>query len=469
MRTVSDISRRKLLAGAALLGLLQGHKAIARKNVAKRPNILFIMADDMGYADLGCYGSHHIKTPNLDRLAANGVRMLQGYANSAVCSATRTALITGRYQYRLPCGLEEPIAYGHIGLPQDVPTLPGLLRQLGYHTALVGKWHLGAMPDFSPLDRGYDRFFGVPDGGSDYFTHRLGPAGNLYEGNAQVERAGYMTDLLGERAVADIKEMASAGQPFFMSLHFTAPHWPWEGPEDEAIARSLSNPMHWDGGNLETYAAMVENMDANIGRIIEQIDRSGVADNTIVVFTSDNGGERFSETWPFTGAKTELLEGGLRVPLIIKWPSRIQPGTTSQQVMISMDFVPTLLAAAGADPERLPPFDGENLLGVIIGQDANHDRTLFWRYKAAEQAAVRQGEWKYLKIRDREFLFNLARDERERANLKDAEPGRFAALKQAFLEWNGTMLPYLPSTGSHNISSDWPDHYIPVEPFPISP
>ncbi|CAM8665083.1 MULTISPECIES: sulfatase family protein [Sphingobium] len=466
MRTTSEITRRKLLAGAASLGLFHGHKAIARKQTANRPNILFIMADDMGYADLGCYGSHHIRTPNLDRLAANGIRMLQGYANSAVCSATRTALITGRYQYRLPCGLEEPIAFGHIGLPLDVPTLPGLLRQLGYQTALIGKWHLGAMPDFSPLDRGYDSFFGVPDGGSDYFTHRLGPTGNLYEGERPVERAGYMTDLLGERAVADIKKMASDGRPFFMSLHFTAPHWPWEGPEDAAVAKSLSSPMHWDGGSLKTYAAMVECMDANVGRIIEQIERLGIADDTIVVFTSDNGGERFSETWPFTGAKTELLEGGLRVPLIVKWPARIKAGTTSQQVMISMDFVPTLLSAAGADMHNLPPFDGQDLLGVLVGIDANRDRTLYWRYKAAEQAAVRQGEWKYLKIRDREFLFNLTQDERERANLKDIEPGRFASLKQAFAEWDGTMLPYLSSTGSHGISSDWPDHYQPVDPIP---
>lgn len=466
-QTDTSFTRRSLLAGTAALAcspLLAAAPRIATKGL---PNILFIMADDLGYADLGCYGSHHIRTPHLDRLAREGVQLLQGYASSSVCSATRTALITGRYQYRLRCGLEEPIAFGHVGLPADIPTLPGLLRQRGYETALVGKWHLGNMPDFSPLDRGYDHFFGVSDGGSDYFTHRLGLEANLYDGPKQVDRAGYMTNLLGERAVQEVNRMSNGGKPFFISLHFTAPHWPWEGPEDEAVSRTLTNPMHPDGGNLKTYAAMVESMDANIGLVLDQLSRSGLTDNTIVVFTSDNGGERFSETWPFTGSKTELLEGGVRVPLIVRWPGRITPGSTSRQVMSSMDFAPTLLAAAGAKHHELPPFDGENLLDVLTSRSAERERTLFWRYKAAEQAAVRSGDWKYLKIRDREFLFDLAQDERERANLKERNPERFAALKRSFDQWNATMLPYPDDSSSHNISAEWPDHYVPVKPFAI--
>ena len=323
------------------------------------------------------------------------------------------------------------------------------------------------MPDFSPLDRGYDHFFGVSDGGSDYFTHRLGLEGNLYDGAKLVDRAGYMTNLLGERAVQEVDRISNRGKPFFISLHFTAPHWPWEGPEDEAVSRTLTNPMHPDGGNLKTYAAMVESMDANIGLVLDQISRSGLTDNTIVVFTSDNGGERFSETWPFTGSKTELLEGGVRVPLIVRWPGRIPPGSTSRQVMSSMDFAPTLLAAAGATYQELPPFDGENLLDVLTSRSAERERTLFWRYKAAEQAAVRSGDWKYLKIRDREFLFDLAQDERERANLKERHPERFAALKRRFDQWNATMLPYPDDSGSHNISAEWPDHYVPVKPVAI--
>jgi len=457
------ISRRNLLTVTAALGLLPTFDAVARSADRRKPNILFIMADDLGYADLGCYGSHHIKTPNLDRLASQGAQLFQGYANSSVCSATRTALITGRYQYRLPCGLEEPIAMSKIGLPSNVPTLPGLLRKLGYHTALIGKWHLGPMPDFSPLDRGYDSFFGISDGGSDYFEHGLLGKANLYEGRSPVERAGYLTDLLGSKTVDQLDEAAATGLPFFISLHFTAPHWPWEGPEDEAIAKTIANPIHMDGGNLKTYAAMVESMDDNVGRVLDKLDRLNLSDNTIVVFTSDNGGERFSETWPFIGAKTELLEGGIRVPLIIRWPAHIGAGSTSQQVMISMDFAPTLLAAAGMEQRRMSGLDGENLLDILTGKAPEHSRTLFWRYNAAEQAAAREGDWKYLKIRDREYLFDLGADQRERANLKEREPERLKALKAAFATWNATMLPYPDDAYSHNVSGDWADRYAPVK------
>jgi arylsulfatase A-like enzyme len=235
-------------------------------------------------------------------------------------------------------------------------------------------------------------------------------------------------------------------------LHFTASHWPWEGPEDEHLSRQIGNPQHPDGGNLATYARMVESMDENVGRLMSALERLGIADNTIVVFTSDNGGERFSDTWPFIGAKTELLEGGIRVPLIVRWPAAIAAGTTSPQVMISMDFVPTLLAAAGAGPALLSGFDGENLLDVLTAKAEPRQRTLFWRYKARNQAAVRDGDWKYLKILDREWLFNLAQDQHERANLSRREPKRFADLKAKYEAWNATMLPYPSDSATHSIS-----------------
>jgi arylsulfatase A-like enzyme len=463
---MTKVSRRGMLAtvgGTAVS--LAAPRAFARPaKTASPPNIIFIMADDLGYADLGCYGARTIKTPNLDRLAAQGLRLTDGYSNSPVCSATRTGLITGRYQYRFRCGLEEPIALANYGLPADTPTLPSHMRQLGYTTSLVGKWHLGSLPEYSPLKNGYDRFFGIQEGGADYFTHRLTfgsvTSAGLIDGAIPIERHGYLTDLLGAKAIEEVELAAAQKRPMMLSLHFTAPHWPWEGPEDEHLSKHIANPQHPDGGNLATYARMVENMDENIGKLLSALERLGIADNTIVIFTSDNGGERFSDTWPFIGAKTELLEGGIRVPLIVRWPAAIAAGTTSPQVMISMDFVPTLLAAAGAGPALLSGFDGENLLDVLTGKAEPRQRTLFWRYKAGNQAAVREGDWKYLKILNREWLFNLAQDQHERANLSKREPKRFADLKAKYEAWNATMLPYPSDSATHSISEMLADRYL---------
>lgn len=463
---MTQVSRRGALAtvGGAAVSLAAGRALAAHDGPAPRPNIIFIMADDLGYADLGCYGARSIKTPNLDRLAAQGLRLTDGYSNSPVCSATRTGLITGRYQYRFRCGLEEPIGLVNFGLPAQTPTLPSRIRQLGYTTSLVGKWHLGSMPDYSPLKNGYDRFFGIQEGGADYFTHRLKfgsmTSAGLIEGATPIERHGYLTDLLGAKAIEEVEFAAARKQPIMLSLHFTAPHWPWEGPEDEHLSQQIGNPQHPDGGNLATYARMVESMDENVGRLMSALERLGLADNTIVIFTSDNGGERFSDTWPFIGAKTELLEGGIRVPLIVRWPAGIAAGTTSPQVMMSMDFVPTLLAAAGAGQELLSGFDGENLLDVLTGKAEPRQRTLFWRYKAGNQAAVRDGDWKYLKIFDREWLFNLAQDQHERANLSKREPRRFADLKAKYEAWNATMLPYPSDSATHSISELLADRYF---------
>lgn len=469
MAASPSLTRRGLLGRSAALGLASLWNPPVFAAPQRKPNILYIMADDLGYADLGCYGSRHIRTSNIDRLASEGLKLSQGYANSPVCSATRTALITGRYQYRLPCGLEEPISFNDVGLPADVPTLPSLLQKQGYYTALVGKWHLGKMGKYSPLERGYQSFFGVQDGGSDYFSHGLKGRKNLYDGDQLASREGYLTDLFGERTLTEIDKAQDLNRPFYISLHFTAPHWPWEGPEDEALAKTVTNPMHYDGGDLSTYAKMVESMDANIGRLLDYLEQSGQADDTIIIFTSDNGGERFSDTWPLIGSKTELLEGGIRVPLVIRWPSRIAAGSESDQVMVSMDMVPTLLAASGASAKGLPSFDGENLLAVLTGQTTPKERTLFWRYNAADQAAMRSGKWKYLKIRDREFLFDLANDEHERANRKAHEPEIFERMKQQYTEWNATMLPYTEKNYTHSISSDWADRYEPVTSLPPPP
>ena len=455
-------TRRRLLNHATALSLLsyvglpRAAQSVNTQHQQDRPNILFILADDLGYGDLGIYGQTDFTTPHLDKLARQGLRFTQAYANSAVCSATRFGLITGRYQYRLRGGLEEPIARAtdNLGLPPEHPTLPSLLKKSGYTTALFGKWHLGFLPTFGPLKSGYEVFFGNYGGAIDYFTHKSGVGEkvpeDLYEDEVPVHKLGYYTDLLAARAV-DYLEKYDKKTPFFLSLHFTAPHWPWEAPGDEAVSKEIKDIFHYDGGDLVTYGKMVGALDTAIGRVLKTLESRGLSKNTIVVFTSDNGGERFSRTWPFSGQKTELLEGGIRVPAIVRWPAKIKADQVSSQVTISMDWLPSLLAAAGTapDPDYLP--DGENLLPVILGASAGHARTLFWRYKANTQRAVRSGDWKYLRISGNEFLFNVVTDQRERANLAFKHPEILARLKTQWENWNAIMLPITKEVRTHAV------------------
>jgi arylsulfatase A-like enzyme len=452
-----DRKRRMAIKGLSTLAVLPAAALAKAGQDSRQPNILFILADDLGYADLSVYGQTDFRTPNLDRLAAQGLRLTQAYSNSAVCSATRFGLITGRYQYRLRGGLEEPIAGASdtIGLPPDHPTLPSLLKAAGYRTALIGKWHLGSLPNFGPLKSGYDSFYGNYGGAIDYFTHKPGVGPNvkedLYEGEVAVHEVGYYTDLLGDRAAAFVRQQ-DKDKPFFLSLHYTAPHWPWEGPKDEEVSKQIDNIFHYDGGDLATYAKMVVALDASIGRVLKALEQKGQAGNTIVIFTSDNGGERFSKTWPFSGQKTELLEGGIRVPAIVRWPARIKPGQVNEQVAISMDWLPTLLAAAGTAPAASHPPDGKNLLPVLLGELQPQERTLFWRYKANAQRAARAGNWKYLKLNGNEFLFDVTKDQRERANLAYKHPDKLADLKQQWERWNADMLPIGPEVRTHGVS-----------------
>jgi arylsulfatase A-like enzyme len=431
---------------------------------SKPPNIIFILADDLGYADVSCYGRRDINTPNIDRIAARGVRFLQGYANSAVCSATRLALITGRYQYRLRLGLEEPLSGNpEVGLPPEHPTLPSLLKNAGYRTSLIGKWHLGALPKFGPLKSGYEHFFGFRGGAVDYFSHNSYLKGHdLWDQDVEVHQVGYLTDQLGARAVDAVNSYAKSGQPFLISLHFNAPHWPWEGPGDEEESKRLAGTAlrDFDGGTQKTYQRMIEAMDAQIGRVLEGLDVNGLTENTIVIFTSDNGGERFADTWPFTGKKTDLLEGGLRIPMVIAWPARIAPGRISDQVAISMDWLPTLLAAAGTAPDPGYPPDGMNLLPALTGNVAAVDRKLFWRYKGKWQRAARIGDYKFLKILDNTFLFNVVEDPLERANLKERHKDIYARLAAEWQAWNASMLPEIAESFTRAFTGqDLADHY----------
>ena len=458
------VDRRKVLLGAA--ATLSLGPTILRA-AERRPSFLFIMADDMGWADLGCYGRDDVATPNLDALARDGMKFHHAYANSPVCSPTRVGLITGRYQYRLRVGLDEPLGGDKIGLEPGTPTLPLQLRQAGYQTSLIGKWHLGMQDRNSPLRHGYDHFWGIRSGGVDYFKHdsrRADPKSpsvpDLWDGDTPVQVNGYLTDLIGDRASREIVRMSRETKPFMLSLHFTAPHWPWEAPGDAETSRSLSSAMHFDGGNIATYRKMIESLDQNVGRVLAALKASGRADDTIVVFTSDNGGERFAKTWPFNGMKGEVLEGGIRTPLLVRWPGRVARGVTSEQVAISMDWTPTFLDAAGVPMGSRAPTDGISLMSALR-ESRVVERDLFWRYKANSQAALRRGPWKFLRINDTEYLFDVVADPQERGNLREREPERFATLKAAWERWNGGMLAYTDDSVSWNNKTlkTLPDRY----------
>ncbi len=453
--------------GAATLGLGACSKSDARQTRLPKgpPNIIFIMADDLGYADLSCYGRRDYSTPHVDSLAKDGLKYTHGYSNSAVCSATRLGLITGKYQYRFPAGLEEPIAINHIGIDPDVPTMPSELKRLGYETALIGKWHLGQLPDYGPLKSGYDHFFGHRSGAVDYYTHSSVGQYDLWDGEVTAEQSGYVTELIGNRAVEQIEQFAKRESPFFLSLHFTAPHWPWQaggarGKQESDRLAQMEHPLaivHYDGGDMDTYAKMVISMDDQVGRVLKALKDHDLDQNTIIVFTSDNGGERFSDNWPFTGQKSELLEGGIRVPVIIKWPGKIDPGSESDVPIVSMDWMPTLLAISNASHSI--EFDGVNIMDTFVGNPLA-ERPLYWRFNSHDQKAVRMGKWKYLSISGNEFLFDIVADPRERGNLKRRHPEVFESLKARYETWNAQMLPYRPANFSGSIAgADQADHY----------
>jgi arylsulfatase A-like enzyme len=418
-----------------------------------RPNIIFIVADDLGYADLGCYGGRGFDgtgresvSPNLDALAAGGMRFTQGYSNSPVCSPTRFALMTARWQYRLRGAMDEPIKSSSkgsttLGLPPEQPTLPSLLKSAGYRTALIGKWHLGYPPHFGPLKSGYEEFFGPMSGGVDYFTHCSSTGDHdLYFGEEEKHEEGYLTDLLSKRAVEYVNR-DRGDAPFFLSLHYTAPHWPWETRDDAHIAPDVAkNLFHLHGGNIHAYRKMIHHMDEGIGWIVEALRTSGQLDNTLIVFTSDNGGERFSDNWPLVGGKMDLTEGGIRVPYIAHWPAVIQCGTVSLQHCLTMDWSATMLQVGGAAPTQT--LDGVSLLPVLQG-GAVLERPLYWRMNHRNQRAHRSGDWKYLKVDEHEYLFHIPADERERANLATREPGRMGALRAAWEAW-ASSIPSIP-------------------------
>lgn len=415
--------------------------------LAQRPNIIYIMTDDMGYGDLSCYGNKKFMTPNLDKLASQGVRFVNAYAAAPVCTPTRTALMTGRYPAKLPLGLLEPLrspkkdsAYG---LTKDIPSLGTLMKASGYETVLIGKWHLGFMPQHSPTKNGFDYFFGIHSGGADYISHKGENgtrANDLYENDSLVYPEGYLTDLFSQKSVSFINQKHN--KPFFLMITFNAPHWPWQGPTDLAYPDSTDFTA---GGSPSVYAAMMKSLDDGVGKIMEALNESQLNNNTIVIFTNDNGGERYSDNGGLSKSKMTLWEGGIRVPAFVKWPDKINAGITTQQVAITMDWTATILKAGGAKADKNFPLDGIDLMPVLTGKYKNIDRTLYWRtFQRSKHKAVRDGKWKYLKDEKGEYFFDLNVDQEEKNDLKTKEKKRFEKMKVKLAEWEKTLLQPIP-------------------------
>lgn len=334
-----SVSRRDFLVtstAAAAAALVSPARLFLR---AAKPNLLFILCDDLGYGDVSAFGRPDYKTPNIDRLVTQGARFTNAYTAASTCTPTRVAFVTGRYPQRQIPELQRPMGWGlselpTYGLSSDVPTIARMLKGAGYDTALVGKWHLGFAPEFSPLRHGFDEFFGIKGGGADYFTH-TGRRGvhELYEGDVTADRVGYMTDLLTDRAIGCIDRKRA--NPFYLSLHYTAPHWPWEGPADthgDSIPHDLVA-----GGSQKVFREMMKSLDDGIGRVMRALSRAGHDRTTLVIFTSDNGGERYSYNWPWSNGKFTLYEGGIRVPLALRWPGTIPAGGSCDQLAITME------------------------------------------------------------------------------------------------------------------------------------
>lgn len=412
---------------------------------SQHPNIIYIMTDDMGYGDLSGYGRKDYLTPNLDKLASQGIKFINAYSAGPLCTPTRTAFMTGRYPAKTPVGLIEPLTGNKsdtaFGLTTDYPSIATLMKAAGYQTALIGKWHLGSRSQHSPVKNGFDYFFGFHSGAADYISHKGdGRTHDLYENDTLVYPHGYLTDLFSQKAVAFIKQKHN--KPFFLTLTFNAPHWPWQGPTDKPYADSVN---FRNGGSPAIYAAMMKSLDDGIGNIMKTLDDEQLSAKTIIIFTNDNGGERYSDNGGLANAKGTLWEGGIRVPAFVRWPGKINAGNITQQVAITMDWTKTILSVGGATAHKGFPLDGIDLMPILTGKKKIAERTIYWRaFQRNKQKAIRDGNWKYLQDEKGEYLFNLVADQGEKNDVKAKEETIFNRLKKKYAKWEKTVLQPIP-------------------------
>jgi arylsulfatase A len=411
---------------------------------AARPNIVLIMSDDMGYADLGSYGASDVKTPNIDSLGRDGVRLTDFYANGVLCSPTRAGLINGRYQQRYL--IDNVVGGATPPLKITGESLPQLLKNAGYATGLVGKWHLGATVQTGPRAHGFEYFFGFLGSHIDFYHHNRGAmAGDLWENDGSIYPqldGEYMTDLITDRSIRFIEQSAAANKPFFVDVAYNAPHWPYQPPGKPSPAPGTGAQQLPQQDNTATradYVAMVEAVDQGVGKILQAIERLRLMNNTIVIFTNDNGGEWLSNGGPLFNRKWTTWEGGIRVPALIKWPGHIQPGRVSDQVGITMDLSASIVAVSGG---KVPAnYDGINLFPILEGRALEVERTLFWRTDVGNRSmrAVRSGDWKLVVDGNHIFVFNLRQDVSERNDLTSHRTDIANRLRPMITRWEQEM------------------------------
>lgn len=430
---------------------------------ASKPNIVLIVADNLGNGDLSCYGCKDIQTPHIDSIAAGGVRFTNFYSNGPECSPTRTALMTGRYQQRL-VGLECALGTGNVGryddafklaaernlgLPPSENVLIPALKQQAYKTVGLGKWHLGYEKHLLPPHHGFDYFLAALGGTVDYFYHNE-PTGEhvLYENLNQVRRDGYLTDLITDGGVKFLKDQPKS-EPIFLYLPYNAPSAPFQDPDvkpDQPKVSSKWDSKDWQKGDRATLKKIIERLDLGVGKIMKTLDESGRADNTLLIFCSDNGAYPIAASnAPFRGHASELLEGGIHVACMARWPGKLPAGIVDDRPTLTFDLTASIMSAAGCDAPPDRPLDGIDVLGEIANGKSAKPRTLFWRSRRADRTwkAVRKDQFKYLVRIDndtrREYFFDLASDPHESVNLIRQHHEKSDSLKQLLSQWESDV------------------------------
>lgn len=430
----------------------------------QQPDIVLIVADNLGHGDLSCYGCPDIQTPNIDGIAKRGVRFTNFYSNGPECSPTRTALLTGRYQQRIP-GLEcalgtgnvgryddaiELAERGELGLPPSESVLIPALNEAGYTTVGLGKWHLGYEKHLLPPHHGFDYFLASLGGTIDYFYHNE-PTGEpvLYENLKQVRRNGYFTDIITDGAVRFIREQPQ-DKPLFLYLPYNAPSAPFQHPDQKPDKPKVSHKWDskdWQRGSRTTLKAIIERLDQGVGRVVDTLEETGRAKNTLLIFCSDNGAYPIAASnTPFRGHASELFEGGIHVACMAAWDGKLPVGEVDDRPTLTFDLTASILAAAGATPRADRPLDGHNVLADVAAGKAAPPRTLYWRSRRADRTwkkAARRGRWKYVWREDgeqrEEYLFDLFEDPGETRNLIDTRAKLAAELRRGVQQWEARM------------------------------